>query len=188
MQCIVDGLVVGYDVLGKGKTIVMLHGWGASRQSLSALAKELSKKYQVVLVDVPGFGESAKPTKSWGLSEYAEWVQSFLQKIKIKNVYALLGHSNGGAIAIKLTSLGFQSEKLILLGAAGIRKRNRGRKLLFKAVAKTGRRQQLFCQKRSKRQSAINGTKPLVVNSITPPAWKLLSKRLPPKICNLRLL
>jgi len=139
MQCIVDDKIVGYDSLGKGKIVLLLHGWGANRKSLASIATRLSDSCKVVNVDVPGFGESEKPAVAWGVTEYAEWVTRFLDKIGAKDIYACIGHSNGGAIAIKLASSGFPIHKLILLGASGIRKRNSGRKLFYKAVSKTGK-------------------------------------------------
>jgi pimeloyl-ACP methyl ester carboxylesterase len=139
MQCIVDDRIVGYDVEGKGKTVLLLHGWGANRSTLKSVAQKLSKDYKVLLVDVPGFGESARPESAWGVGDYAEWVIRFLHKIQADTLYGLIGHSNGGAIAIKLTSGGFPLQRLILLGASGIRKKDSGRKLLYKAVAKTGK-------------------------------------------------
>jgi pimeloyl-ACP methyl ester carboxylesterase len=139
MQCIVDNRMVGYDLAGKGKVIVLLHGWGANRKSLAPLMTRLSQPYTVLALDVPGFGESEKPVTDWDIGEYADWVQSALRKLDIKNVYALIGHSNGGAIAIKLASNGFTLQKLVLLGSAGIRKHNSGKKLFYKAISKTGK-------------------------------------------------
>ncbi len=139
MQCIVDGRSVAYDRAGKGKTILVLHGWGSSRLSTRELAKFLQDKFDVINVDVPGFGESERPTTAWGLSEYAAWVQSFLEKIGVKRLYGLVGHSNGGAISIKLVASGFPVDRLVLLGASGIRSRDKGRKLFYKAVSKTGK-------------------------------------------------
>lgn len=140
MQLIVAGKIVGYDVLGKSKkTVLLLHGWGANRQSLSHVARELSTNYRVICPDVPGFGESAPPTNPWGLDDYQAWLIEFLNKLEVKDLYACIGHSNGGAIAIKLVSAGYPVSKLILIGASGVRSREAGRKMIYKVVAKTGK-------------------------------------------------
>ena len=142
MQLVVDNRVVGYDRMGSGKRVVLLlHGWGANRQTMVPVAHMLdTKKYDIIMPDVPGFGESEKPDAPWGLLEYAEWVKKLLEKLHVSSVYGLVGHSNGGAIAIKLVSVGWvQPDKLILLGASGVRNREKGKKLFFKAVAKAGR-------------------------------------------------
>jgi pimeloyl-ACP methyl ester carboxylesterase len=139
MQCIVDEKIVGYDTYGNGKTVLLLHGWGANRKTLHLVADSLYKKYKVLSIDVPGFGESEKPSQAWGVTEYAEWLTRFLEKISVRDIYAVVGHSNGGAIAIKFVSTGYPIQKLVLLGASGIRKRNSGKKLFYRAISKTGK-------------------------------------------------
>jgi pimeloyl-ACP methyl ester carboxylesterase len=139
MQVIVDEHVVGYDRTGHGPIVVLLHGWGAHRGSMAILAKELAERYDVVSVDVPGFGESERPDSTWSLANYAEWLTLFLDKLNISKVYGLIGHSNGGAIAIKAVGSGLAVNRLILLGASGIRNRENGKKLLLQSAAKAGK-------------------------------------------------
>lgn len=140
MQIIVGGKIVGYDSIGESKkTVLLLHGWGADRKSLKVLARKLSKKLRVISVDVPGFGESAPPEKPWSLDDYQAWSIEFLAKLGVDKLYACVGHSNGGAIAIKLVSSGFPTDRLVLLGASGVRSREVGRKIVYKVVAKTGK-------------------------------------------------
>lgn len=139
MTIIINGLAVGYDRLGSAKRVmILLHGWGASRKSLATIAKKLSKKYTVINIDVPGFGDSQKPDEVWGLGEYSQWLMDCVAKMGV-SVDVLLGHSNGGAIAVKAVSSGLRVNKLVLLGASGIRKREKGKKLILKSVAKTGK-------------------------------------------------
>lgn len=140
MQLVYDDKIVGYDVLGEGKVLLMLHGWGANRSSLLPMAKELAKNYKVILLDVPGFGESERMAHAWGLSEYAQWLTGVLKKLKLSSIYAVIGHSNGGAIAIKTLSGGLlATNKLVLLGASGVRNRENGKRLFLKSVSKTGK-------------------------------------------------
>jgi len=139
MTIIVGGKAVGYDRIGKGRYVaVLLHGWGSNRKSMGAVAKELSSKYTVISIDVPGFGESERPSEVWGLGEYASWLSACLEKLNVAP-HILVGHSNGGAIAIKAVSLGLAVDNLILIGASGIRNREYGKKLFYKTVAKTGK-------------------------------------------------
>lgn len=140
MQIIVDGLLTNYERTGKGQLVLLLHGWGDELATFRDLQKQLTKKYQVTSLDLPGFGKTEAPKGVWGLEEYANFVKSFLAKTEIKQVYAIIGHSNGGALAIKgLANGSLSASKLILLAAAGIRDKHRFKKLLTKAVAKTGK-------------------------------------------------
>ncbi len=140
MQVIVDNLPISYSVLGEGQTIVILHGWGDSSTSFTNLAKALSTDYKVVLVDLPGFGGSGVPQTILSLEDFAKFVGKFLRKISVDEVYAFIGHSNGGAIAISgLAEKVFKSEKLVLLASAGIRDDKKLKKTVLKHAAKTAK-------------------------------------------------
>jgi pimeloyl-ACP methyl ester carboxylesterase len=106
---------------------------------MHGLAGILAKNYEVYVVDVPGFGESERPDSAWSLEEYSQWLREFLGKIKIPKLYGLIGHSNGGAIAVKSVAGGLPVEHLVLLGASGVRNRERGKKLFLNSIAKTGK-------------------------------------------------
>lgn len=140
MQIIVDSLLINYQTYGSAKrTILILHGWGDDLSSFKALAQQLSGLYTIVLVDLPGFGGSEAPLQSWGLREYADFLQHFIKKLKIE-VDVLVGHSNGGSIAIfSLANKILQAEKLILLASAGIRNQQKGRKQFIKLLTKSGK-------------------------------------------------
>jgi pimeloyl-ACP methyl ester carboxylesterase len=138
-QVVVNGLLARYGRKGKGKTILLLHGWGDSLATFHELADKLSANYEVIAVDLPGFGQTQPPPQAWGLEEYAEFVQAFLKKIDAPKVYAIAGHSNGGAIALQLLSGQPIAEKLILLASAGIRNRDKAKKQLLRAGAKTAK-------------------------------------------------
>lgn len=45
-------------VKGKGKKVVLLHGFGFSQNCFDSLVERLSFKYQFYLIDLPGFGQS----------------------------------------------------------------------------------------------------------------------------------
>lgn len=101
--------------------MVVLHGWGDSGAGWQPFAAELAKEYQVIVPDLPGFGGTEMPPVAWNVIDYAMFVRDFLQKIDVAP-YAIVGHSNGGAIAIRALGQGLlQAEKLLLIGSAGVR-------------------------------------------------------------------
>ena len=139
MQVIVDGLLTSYERVGKGQALLILHGWGDSSAGWRNVAKALSDQYEVIVPDLPGFGGTQAPEKDWGLTDYAQFVASFLEKIQVKPS-VLLGHSNGGAIAIR--GLGkdiLSAEKLVLLASAGIRNEYKGRNRALRLATKAGK-------------------------------------------------
>ncbi|MEI7683262.1 MAG: alpha/beta hydrolase [Candidatus Saccharibacteria bacterium] len=140
MQVITNKLLTEYSKTGSGKTIMFLHGWGDSSRSFADLQKHLAKQFCVISLDLPGFGASQPPDKAWKLEDYALFVQTFLEKINSKPVYAIVAHSNGGALAIYgLAQKQLAAKKLILIGAAGIRDQQKTKRLLLKIIAKTGK-------------------------------------------------
>ena len=139
MQVIVDGLLVNYQRQGKGRQLVLLHGWANSLTDLSDLFKNLAKEFDVTAIDLPGFGASQNPITDWGLSDYASFLAKFCRKLNLQP-YALVGHSNGGAIAIKaVTSDQIKTEKLVLISSSGIRGDQKTRLSLIKVVTKTAK-------------------------------------------------
>ena len=99
----------------EGKDIVFLHGWGQNIQMMKMLADPLSKENNIVIVDLPGFGESTEPTYDWMVDDYVEAIKSLLESLKIKKPI-LVGHSFGGKISL-LYSSKYEVEKLVVLGS-----------------------------------------------------------------------
>jgi pimeloyl-ACP methyl ester carboxylesterase len=140
MQVVVDGLLTAYELSGTGKTVVLLHGWGDRASGFKILQEGLSQHFTVITPDLPGFGASSPPGSPWDLTDYADFLAHFLQKIDAENIYAFVGHSNGGAIALRGLGSGvLQAEKLVLLASAGIRGTYEGRNKALRLVVKTGK-------------------------------------------------
>lgn len=141
MKVLVNGQLVEYKKEGRGRTIVLLHGWGMTLTTFDDLAKYLvGKGYEVLRFDFPGFGGSPKPADSWGVGEYVALTSSLLIKLKVKNVEALVGHSFGGRVIIKGVSSGqLKPKKVVLMDAAGVRPPRTAKKQALKAIAKIGK-------------------------------------------------
>lgn len=139
MQIVVDKLLTRYELGGKGKLVVLLHGWGDDHRTFNALRKKLATKYQVLALDLPGFGGTQRPESVWDLDDYARYLKNALAKLELGRPYAVIAHSNGGALAIRAFSLGLlKPDKLVLLAASGVRTNSGAKRLFFKIVAKTG--------------------------------------------------
>lgn len=140
MQVVVNSLLTHYEQAGHGKrTVLLLHGWGDNLHTFKELQKFLSSGYNVISLDLPGFGSSQAPQEVWDLDMYADFVSSFLHKID-RTTYAVIAHSNGAALAIRaLATKKISSQKLVVLGASGIRNRQKGRRFVIKVIAKSGK-------------------------------------------------
>jgi pimeloyl-ACP methyl ester carboxylesterase len=108
---------------GGGPALVLLHGWGASKELMAPIAQRLSR-YRTIIPDLPGFGATPAPPRAWGVDEYATWVISLLDRLGVERVH-IVGHSNGGRVAIALASAHpDRVGRLVLTDSAGIRPRH----------------------------------------------------------------
>ena len=120
MNVIVNNLLTNYEKQGKGPVILFLHGWGDDSRTFAQLISKLKNSYTCIAVDLPGFGATQQPNEVWGVEQYAQFVKSFTEKIQIKPD-VVVGHSNGGTIALFALSHNLLSaQKLVLLASAGI--------------------------------------------------------------------
>ncbi len=135
MNVVVDGLMTNYQKVGKGKVILCLPGWADTAASFSKLAELLQDKYQLLILDLPGFGGTQLPPNAWGLVDYADFIGKWLKKIDQKHLAAIIGHSYGGAVAITALNKGdIKADKLVLLASAGVRDKRQIQKTTLKIV------------------------------------------------------
>ncbi len=98
-------------------TIVILHGWGHSREHWAEFAS-MFHDVDVLTFDLPGFGSEPLVSPEWGIPEYADWVIKKLQAASAKRKVILIGHSFGGRIATYIASLNPEwLAQLVLIGA-----------------------------------------------------------------------
>lgn len=143
MNLVVDGLLTHYTRVGQSpgaKLVLIIPGWADTSANWQAMQQQLSQAYDTVVVDLPGFGGSQAPATAWGPDEYAGFVGGFITKLGAGQPYAILGHSNGGAIAMTGLAAGtLSAARLVLVASAGIRGQEAGRKQALKLLAKTGK-------------------------------------------------
>ncbi len=107
---------VNYVDYGEGEnTVVLLHGWGQNIEMMKPVGDRLKKNNRVIIVDLPGFGNSPEPSKIWTMYDYAECIKKLLDELKIKKPI-LIGHSFGGKISLIYASM-YEVNKLILFGS-----------------------------------------------------------------------
>lgn len=101
---------------------------------------QLSKKYRVIAVDLPGMGASEEPKEPWDVDGFADFVLAFLEQFHLQRL-SLVGHSYGGRIIIKLANrqLPFAIDKLVLVDSAGIRPPASKKKSLRQRIFKLGK-------------------------------------------------
>ncbi|MEL6962297.1 MAG: alpha/beta fold hydrolase BchO [Pseudomonadota bacterium] len=98
----VNGLRFHVQCLGDGDPALLVHGTGASTHSFSELATLLSKRFKVIVPDLPGHGFTDMPAyKDLTLPMMAKMLAGLLESLGARPVLAI-GHSAGAAILIRM--------------------------------------------------------------------------------------
>ncbi len=88
---------------GRGPTLLLLHGLGASGYVFRRIVPVLARSHHVITLDLRGFGRSDKPfDQSYSALDQAAHVKAFIARRGLTNII-LAGHSYGGGVAIALT-------------------------------------------------------------------------------------
>jgi pimeloyl-ACP methyl ester carboxylesterase len=104
---------ISYLKQGKGKTIVLLHGFGEDSNIFNKQVEFLKKFCCVILPDLPGSGESPLNVELTTIEDFAAAILALLQHESIETC-TMLGHSMGGYITLAFAEL--YPEKLNAFG------------------------------------------------------------------------
>ena len=122
------------------RSVLLLHGWGCSAQMMDSAAKTLSKGMRAVAVDFPGHGKMGKaspPPCPWGVPEYMEMTAEIIRRLDLAPC-DIVAHSFGGRVAILLSSTYPELVgRMVLTGAAGVKKPASGKTTARQQVYKT---------------------------------------------------
>lgn len=118
----ISGIKTAHAVVGTGKPVVLLHGWGANIGLLWPLAEKLAPLgYRCYVPDLPGFGQTLSPPIAWSVHDYVKWVIDYLDVQGLETAY-LFGHSFGGRLGLILgAEHGSRFIKMALADSAGVR-------------------------------------------------------------------
>lgn len=156
------GLRVRHLVRGAGPPVLVLHGWGASIEAVHSIVAGLEAVATVHALDLPGFGGSDPPPEPWGVEDYQRLVAAYMGRMglggpaigdnsaatagpaatapPVTGRTAVVAHSNGGRIAIRMAATEpWRVGKLVLVDAAGIRPPRTLRWYRRVAMAKLGK-------------------------------------------------
>jgi len=113
-----DGLDLHYTTAGDGPVTLLIHGLGGFAESWRRTHAALESHSRVIALDLPGFGQSSKPRRSYTLPFFARAVEGLLEELGIERV-RLVGHSLGAGVALAFALRQPERvERLALLGAA----------------------------------------------------------------------
>ena len=95
--------MLSYEVIGRGKPIVLLHGFTGCTRNWQQILRTLRTDYQVIAIDIIGHGNSPSPNdvKLYRMEKVAEEIVAVWKSI-IRDPIHLLGYSMGGRLALYL--------------------------------------------------------------------------------------
>lgn len=105
--------------------VLLLHGWGSSARLMRPIAKWLESTHFVVNLDLPGHGNSPVPPTAWEMEDFSSAVRQVADQL-FDGPFSIIGHSNGGRIALFVSSDAFTPEsleKLVLFSPSGVRRK-----------------------------------------------------------------
>ncbi len=115
------GLRVVYLEGGQGEPLLLLHGFGANKDTFTPVARYLTRHYRVIVPDIIGFAESAHPQDvDYSPGAQLERLREFAGVLRLEGLH-LGGNSMGGQLALLHAARYPQEVKsLWLLSPAGI--------------------------------------------------------------------
>lgn len=126
--------------MGTLEKIYILHGWTYSLDKWQPLIDLLKKNgFNTVLLKVPGLTQESD--RIWDIEDYVGWLK---KETETSDHLVLIGHSNGGRIALAFSEKYPQKvDHLILIDSAGVYHDElpiRFKRIIFKGMAKVGKK------------------------------------------------
>lgn len=114
----VNNLKIAYYKAGKGPLLLLLHGWGQSKETWLSLFPFLTKDFTTVAVDLPNFGRSMSSQTLISIDQYCNFLLKFIHSFEKKPTF-IVGHSFGGKIALHFSfTYPHYSKKIILISTS----------------------------------------------------------------------
>ena len=94
----VDGIPIHSTATGAGPVLVFVHGWTCDSTSWAAQVPAFDKKYRVITLDLPGYGQSGSPKDGkFTMDLFARAVEAVRVESNVQQV-VLIGHSMGALV------------------------------------------------------------------------------------------
>src|SRR5690349_1061818 len=92
--------LIHYEVLGRGRPVILLHSWVGSWRYWVPTMQQLSLKYRVYALDLYGYGDSVKNPKKYSLEHQVQLLDDFMTQLGIPKT-ALIGHGLGAMVVVE---------------------------------------------------------------------------------------
>jgi len=98
---IIEEGLVHYEALGRGKPVLLLHGWLGSWRYWVPVMEELSVSYRVYALDLWGYGDTDRRSGSYDVESYVRLIDNFIENLGIVHMsLPIVGHALGAVVAV----------------------------------------------------------------------------------------
>jgi pimeloyl-ACP methyl ester carboxylesterase len=112
-----DQGIVHYEVYGRGRPVILLHGWLGSWGLWQETMAYLGAFYRTYALDFWGFGESGKKRETYAVSDFVSLVNQFMEQLGIVHA-PLVGHSMGGTVSLSVAiRYPERASKVVVIGS-----------------------------------------------------------------------
>jgi pimeloyl-ACP methyl ester carboxylesterase len=91
--------IVHYEAHGRGRPVLLLHGWLGSWGLWRSSILELGQEFRTYALDFWGFGESGEQGEDFSIDNFILLVDQFMDRLGIPKA-PLIGHSMGGTVSL----------------------------------------------------------------------------------------
>jgi len=99
-----EGDFIHYEVLGRGRPLIFLHGWVGSWRYWIPTMQAASISFRTYAIDLWGFGDTVKRSEKYNIDQQASLVNSFMDEMGIGKI-AIVGHGLGAVVALSFVQL-----------------------------------------------------------------------------------
>lgn len=112
-----DKGILHYEVIGRGKPVIFLHGWLGSWRLWEKTMLNLGGEFRTYALDFWGFGESDRKLNSYEVLDFVHLILQFMDQMGIEKA-PLIGHSMGGTVSL-LFALAYPNRvsKIAIIGS-----------------------------------------------------------------------
>ncbi len=119
----IHGHRVAYRLVGDGPPIILIHGITASSQMWKPVAERLAANHTVLVPDLLGHGQSAKPRGDYSMGAFASGIRDLALSLELGPA-TVVGHSLGGGVAMQFAyQFPERTGRLALVSSGGLGRR-----------------------------------------------------------------
>jgi abhydrolase domain-containing protein 6 len=129
----VGRLEVRYVRKGAGPTLILVHGLASSMYTWSEVIEPLSRSFDVIAIDLPGFGASSQPA-DLSVEDLSGVLPGLMGELGISRAH-LVGNSLGGGLSLLLAARQpALVDRLVILDSTGIRMQPSDRPFMIRVL------------------------------------------------------